>query len=79
MKQGSSPAGTAALGGHGVEAIRGRNFDRGYWADIVALYVNMGDTYALTFVYDVELEKLFVTSWGDWVEAYEARTGETLP
>jgi hypothetical protein len=55
------------LKGHGVEPIRGRN-EGGYWQDVVALYVNMGDTYNATVLYDVEASEFLVTSYGDWVE-----------
>lgn len=65
------------LGGYGVEAIRGE-WQNGYWCDIVADYVNMGDTYAITVMH-VRGEhsgrpvKFIVTSWGDWVERNEKK------
>jgi hypothetical protein len=34
----------------------------------VALYVNMGDTYVPTLIYDVKKQKFIVASWGDWYE-----------
>ena len=43
----------------------------------VASYVNMGDTYVATILYDIEKGEFFVTSWGDWVEEYE-RENEPL-
>ena len=55
------------IGGHGVEAINGDDaYVDSYYHDIVALYVNMGDTYNLTL-----LGKFYVTTWGDWVETQE--------
>lgn len=54
--------------GHGIEAIRGMWHDR-YYQDIVALYVNMGDTYNTTLLFDAVKTKFHVTSWGDFVEA----------
>ena len=62
------------LNGHGVEAIRveGTYVDSHY-LDIVALYVNMGDTYDATVLYDTREEKFLVTSWGDFCEAMEAK------
>ena len=61
------------LGASGVEAIRGSgaHVDR-YYYDIVALYVNTGDTYSMTLLYDTDKDKFEVTSWGGWVEAMEA-------
>jgi hypothetical protein len=58
--------------GHGVEAIRDEQVYDNYYGDVVALYVNMGDTYDTTLVYDTETHEFQVTSWGDWYEAYEA-------
>lgn len=66
-----------AMGAHGVEAIRGE-WQNGYWGDIRALYVNMGDTYVSTFVYDRDADRILVTSYGDFVESLE-RKGETFP
>jgi hypothetical protein len=54
--------------GYGVEAIIGRTETHKYWDDTVALYINMGDTYNPTIIYDVNDEKFVVTTWGDWVE-----------
>ena len=60
------------LDGSGVEAIRGDDREGtpyGYfWQDTVALYVNMGDTYSTTLVYDVGMDRIEVGSWGGWVE-----------
>lgn len=38
----------------------------------VATYVNKGDTYDRTIVHDLETDKFIETSWGDWLEAWEA-------
>jgi hypothetical protein len=64
------------LRGHGVEAIHSGNHRRGYWGDIVALYVNMGDTYNATLLYDVLAKEFKVTTMGDWVQEYEQEHGE---
>lgn len=56
------------LEGHGIEAINGKWHDH-YYQDIVALYVNMGDTYNGTILYDAVKRKFYVTTWGDFVEA----------
>lgn len=55
------------LDGHGVEAIRGMWHDR-YYQDIVALYVNMGDAYNFTVIYDAVDGKFIVKDYGDFVE-----------
>jgi hypothetical protein len=64
---------SARTGGHGVEAL---------WLDEAArsnpralpdaLYVNRGDTYAATTLYDVAEGEYLATSWGDWLERAEA-------
>lgn len=51
--------------GHGVEEITGRPNGE---MSTVALYVNMGDTYSSTIIYDVLEDKFFVGTWGDWYE-----------
>lgn len=61
------------MGGFGVESItvEGAYVDSFYY-NIVALYVNMGETYQTTLVYDTEREVFYRTSWGSWVESQEA-------
>jgi len=60
------------IDGHGVEALRDENAQDSYYGDTIATYVNMGDTYETTLLYDVREHTFHVTSWGDWYEAYEA-------
>ena len=50
------------LGGFGAEAIP---FE-GSWPEIS--YINMGDTYDLTVVFDYSEEKIYATDWGTIVE-----------
>lgn len=38
----------------------------------VAAYVNQGDPYALTVLHDIEENELLLTTWGDWLETWEA-------
>lgn len=40
-------------GGHGVEALYGHDFRHHYWGDILALYVNTGDSYSETLSYSL--------------------------
>jgi hypothetical protein len=59
------------VGGYGVEYISHRNDTM---RDRLGLeYVNLGDTYDVTFVWDHNLGRLRITSWGDIVE--RAREG----
>lgn len=60
------------LDGHGVEGISNHG-------KTLALYVNMGDTYDATVIADLDEGKVIIGSWGNWVERYEAETGEQLP
>lgn len=59
--------------GYGTEAIRG-TWENGYWCDIVACYVNLGDTYATTVMH-VRTGKFIVCSWGDWIERNQKKYG----
>lgn len=68
----------ALMGTYGVEAIRGEGWEDPYYGDIVALYVNTGETYEGTLLYDVEADRFYATSYGDWIEAQE-RKGRLIP
>lgn len=54
------------INAHGIEVIRGED-------GIVAHYVNTGDTYNPTLLYDVNQDKFYLTTWGDWVERYNRK------
>lgn len=56
---------------HGVEAIRGDYHVDNYYFDIVALYLNTGDTYAPTLLYETDRGRFVLTTMGDWVERNE--------
>lgn len=60
------------LRGFGVETVRVATADEG---DLVFDYVNFGDTYVATLIYDRFADRFRVTSWGDMVEAWERRWG----
>jgi len=60
------------LNGYGVEPIRGEYVDK-YYMNTNLLYVNRGDTYTPTVIYDTKEEEFFVCSWGDIVEGDEKR------
>jgi hypothetical protein len=55
------------IGGYGVQPITDNEWD-GYYCDAGALYVNMGDTYVPTVVYDTRKDRWMICSWGDLVE-----------
>ena len=63
------------LGGYGVEKIESEEAWDNYHGNAVALYVNTGDTYNPTLIYDTEEEEFYLTDWGSWVEDYEQRGG----
>lgn len=67
------------LEGFGVEALQPEDaWVDNYWRDTVALYVNMGSTYAPTVVYDTETGDFMVTSWGDFLEGWEQEQVEAV-
>lgn len=57
--------------GYGVEPNHPEPPFRTYGGD----YVNMGDTYATTVLYDEERDRMLLMTWGDWLEDYEHRHG----
>tara|TARA_X000000950_G_scaffold211112_1_gene253901 strand:- start:1337 stop:2437 length:1101 start_codon:yes stop_codon:yes gene_type:complete len=68
------------LDGHGVEVIwinNGGASDGGpelstrYGDEVGCEYVNTGDTYSATVLYDAQKQVLMVTTWGDWAEHWE--------
>lgn len=61
------------IGGHGIEAIEGDYQVDRYYYNIVALYVNTGDSYNPTVLYETENERFLVWTMGDWVEKNERK------
>ncbi len=65
------------LNGHGEEALRG-SWSNGYWGEVVAGYVNMGDTYSVT-VFQVRTGpekwncRFEVNNFGNFFEKNEKR------
>jgi hypothetical protein len=65
------------LEGYGVESITDENeFVDNYFRDAIGIYVNMGDTYTKTIVYDTKNKQFLATSWGDFVESRENFFGD---
>jgi hypothetical protein len=56
------------IGAYGVEAIRGGVNAGSYFQDHVALYINTGDTYEPTILYDTVAREMGITTTGDFVE-----------
>ena len=54
------------LGGYGVEAIFGPDS----CTRPVLLYINLGDTYDTTLLYEPAKDRFSVGSWGDYVERH---------
>jgi hypothetical protein len=62
------------LQAHGIETIRQSNVDHdSYWFDTRAIYVNMGDTYVNTVLYDIRRYRYEIISVGDFIEREERR------
>jgi hypothetical protein len=59
------------MGGFGIEALRGKENDK-YLGDVIALYIDMGDTYARTVIYDTQEKEFHLKSWGDFMESRES-------
>jgi hypothetical protein len=56
----------------GVEAI----WEEGEYSQPAAIYLNTGDSYALTLVFDYVEGELMLTGWGDYVEHFEREYGD---
>jgi hypothetical protein len=61
------------MNANGIEAIRGAFHGDSYYQDIVALYVNTGDTYEPTLLFNTVTGGFVVTTFGDWVETYSKK------
>lgn len=57
----------------GVETIdTSEHIDR-YWFHCRACYLNTGDTYNTTILFDTKKDRFYLTSWGDFVESLEGK------
>jgi len=61
------------LGTFGVEPIRTTEHIDRYWFDCRACYLNTGDTYNTTILFDTKKERFYLTSWGDFVESLDGK------
>jgi len=63
----------------GVEALKDeRAWINHYYGNIIALYVNTGETYDMTLLYDTENQEFLLTSWGDFYENWESENRESI-
>lgn len=57
------------LDGSGIEPINGEfTYVDNYYMNIIALYVNLGDTYTTTILFNTEDYIFEIISWGDFYE-----------
>jgi len=61
------------LNGYGIESVRGKLWISYVYQDINLLYVNMGDTYAITILFDTFTMKFIFSSVGDYIETHSKR------
>jgi len=65
---------------YGVESIQVSEslFQDRYYSNAIGIYVNQGDTYILTIVYNT-VDRIFeIINWGDYFESMEARLEKEL-
>ena len=55
---------------YGTEAITGPEYIDNYCMYINAVYINAGDAYLMTVLFDYRTNKFVLTSFGDYVEKY---------
>ena len=61
-----------ATGGHGVEPLWLDEAERWRWDALPdALYVNRGDPYTRTQLYDTRTDTFHDIAWGDWLAAQQ--------
>lgn len=61
--------------GSGVEGLEGEYVDS-FSQNVQASYVNTGDTYSATLLYDNVTGRFVLTTWGDFVEGHPRRFPE---
>lgn len=60
--------------GHGVEVVRPESCP--WFGEPEALYVNMGDCYITTVVFDTKRKQWYLTDLASWIEKYHTTKGE---
>jgi uncharacterized protein (TIGR02996 family) len=61
------------IGGFGVEVVRSANNWDNYYGDSVCQYVNMGDGYDLTVLFDIPRRRYYIMDVFTWVEMNQRR------
>lgn len=57
-----------SIGGHGIEVVRGTKGPEARYEDYTVMaFVNMGDSYTMTIVYDLIDRKYEMTDLGTWL------------
>jgi hypothetical protein len=59
------------LEGFGTETIDHNEWVNKYWRYCIGVYINMGNSYSPTIIYDTRDNEFILTSWGDFVEGIE--------
>ena len=68
------------IDGHGIEPIQVSEelYQDSYYGNCIGEYVNLGDTYITTIVYNTIEREWLVTSWGDYFETKESELKSEL-
>jgi len=61
------------MNGNGIETLNAKKEIDSYWKNTAYLYVNMGDTYDQTIIYNIATNRFVICSWGSIVEAHTER------
>jgi len=62
-----------AARGFGTESIREEDLQDRYWGDTRGVYINMGDQYALTLIFDAVDNQFYVTDYETYVMYVESQ------
>ena len=58
----------------GIETINDENvYVNHYWQNCIALYINVGESYMHTIVYDTQEKEFILTTYADFIEKHEKR------
>jgi hypothetical protein len=68
------------INGHGIEAINvsPELYQDKYWGNIIGIYVNLGDTYDLTIIWNPIDNQFEFSSWGNYYETKEVELKKEL-
>ena len=68
------------MDGHGIEPIQVSEelYQDAYYGNCIGEYINLGDTYNLTIIYNTMDQKFEFNSWGEYFEYHEQGLEEQL-